>query len=77
MNSAGIVLFFILTTFIGITGITTTLFGVRRFQHEQVNHSSADKNTMFRCCGMDILIVLAGLGLIFFGALSTFRIILG
>ena len=77
MNSAGIVLFFILTTVVVIVGITIAWFGVSRFQRERVTHPSADKSTMFRCCGVDLLITLAGLGLTFFGALSSYRIILG
>jgi len=77
MNAAGIVLFFVLTIVIILVGITIAWFGVVRFQREHVTHPSADKSTMFRCCGVDLLITLAGLGLTFFGALSTFRIILG
>lgn len=77
MNSAGIILFFILVTIVGIAGIIFAGFGVRRLQQERVNHPGADKGTMIRCCGIDLLIALVGLGLASAVAFSTYRIVLG
>lgn len=77
MNAAGIILFFILVTIIGITGIILAGFGIRRLQHEHVTHAGADKSTMIRCCGVDLLIAIAGLGVTSVIAFSTYRIVLG
>ncbi len=77
MNAAGIILFFILVTIIGIAGIILAGFGIRRLQHEHVTHPGAEKSTMIRCCGVDVLISLAGLAITSAVAFSAYRIILG
>lgn len=77
MNAAGIILFFILVTIVGIAGIILVSFGIRRLQHEHVIHPGAEKSTMVRCCGVDLLIALVGLGIISAVAFSAFRVVLG
>jgi len=77
MNSAGIILFFILVTVVGIAGIILAGFGARRLQQERVTHPDADKSTMVLCCGIDLLVALVGLSLTSIVAFSSYRIILG
>ncbi len=77
MNPAGIILVFVLLTIVGIAGIALAGFGVRRLQQETVVRAEAKKSTVVRCCGVDLLISLVGMGLVFFGAFSAFRIVLG
>lgn len=77
MNSAGIILFFILVTIVGIAGILLTGVGVRRLQQEHVTHHDADMGTVVRCYGIDALIALVGLGLVSAVTFSVYRIILG
>lgn len=77
MNSAGIILFFILVTIVALAGIILAGFGVRRLQQERVTHPGADKGTMVRCCGIDLLIALIGIGLISVVTFSAYRIVLG
>jgi len=76
MNAAGIILFFILVTIVGIAGIILTGVGVRRLQQERVTHPGADLGTRVRCCGVDALIALVGLGIISAVTFSFYRIVL-
>lgn len=77
MNSAGIILFFSLATFIGIAGLILAGAGVRRLQQEFAAHLGASKNTMFRHYGVDLVITFVGLGLISIVAFNLYRIVLG
>ena len=76
MNPVGIMLFFTITFIVGLAGLFFIGIGVKRFIRERVSHTEVGVNTRIRCCGIDLLISLFGIGLTFFGLFSFFRAVL-
>ena len=75
MNPIGIMLFFTILVIIGLTGLIFMGIGVKRFIHERVAHTGVGFSTRVRCCGIDLLMMLFGIGLTFVGSLGFYRVV--
>ena len=73
MNPIGILLFFTILVIFALAGLVVIGIGVKRLIHEQVSHTEVGVNTRIRCCGIDLLISLFGIGLTFIGIFSFYR----